>query len=73
MLAAISKSVAVPVIASSGAGKLDDFLEVLQKTSVDAVLAASLFHNKQISIMDLKNYLHEREIKIRTQPSFPPA
>ena len=53
----ISESVKIPVIASGGAGKLEHFLDAFRIGKADAVLAASLFHFKEIEIMDLKKYL----------------
>lgn len=65
LLKAITKSVSIPVIASSGAGRKEDFLEVFQKTRVDAVLAASLFHSGEIKINELKEYLKSNGENIR--------
>lgn len=65
LLRVITQTVNIPVIASSGAGRLKDFLEVLQKTDVDAVLAASVFHTKKITIPTLKNYLVKNNMNIR--------
>lgn len=65
LLKAISEAVNIPVIASSGAGKKEDFLEAFQKTNVDAVLAASLFHSGEILVGNLKQYLSDSGVKIR--------
>ena len=54
---AISETVKVPVIASGGAGTMEHFLDALRDGKADAVLAASLFHFKEIEIKDLKKYL----------------
>lgn len=54
---AVSKNAKIPVIASGGAGKLEHFLDAFREGMADAVLAASLFHFKEIEIMDLKRYL----------------
>lgn len=62
---AISEEVSVPVIASGGAGNMEHFYDVLTYGRADAVLAASLFHYKEIDIMDLKQYLRDRGISIR--------
>lgn len=62
---AISSVVNVPVIASGGAGKLEDFYEVLVEGGADAVLAASLFHYKELTISQVKEYLRERGIEVR--------
>jgi len=65
LLKKITKVVNVPVIASGGAGKMEDFLEVIKETGVDGVLAASVFHYKKIIINDLKVYLKNNNIPIR--------
>lgn len=62
---AITSAVNVPVIASGGAGKLEDFYEVLVEGGADAVLAASLFHYKELSIAEVKRYLRARGIEVR--------
>lgn len=61
---AIVDAVNIPVIASGGAGKMSDFYDALQIS--DAVLAASLFHDRQMSIPDLKHYLTTRGVAIRS-------
>lgn len=63
--AVIADSVSVPVIASGGAGTKEHFYDALTKGKADAVLAASLFHYKELEICDLKNYLKERGISVR--------
>jgi len=60
----ISKMVNVPVIASGGAGKMEHFKEVFLHLA-DAALAASIFHFREIDIMDLKKYLKENNISVR--------
>lgn len=62
---AISSVVNVPVIASGGAGKLEDFYEVLTEGGADAVLAASVFHYKTFTIRQVKEYLRSRGIEVR--------
>ena len=62
---AITSAVNVPVIASGGAGKLEDFYEVLVEGGADAVLAASLFHYKELSIAEVKGYLRSKGIEVR--------
>lgn len=57
LLGAITSAVNVPVIASGGAGTKKDFVDVFEKSKVDAALAASTFHYNQIGIQELKNYL----------------
>ena len=62
---AISSAVNVPVIASGGAGSLEDFYEVLTEGGADAVLAASVFHFKTFTIRQVKEYLKSRGIEVR--------
>ncbi|MCK5579769.1 MAG: imidazole glycerol phosphate synthase subunit HisF [Candidatus Omnitrophica bacterium] len=62
---AVCKAVNIPVIASGGAGKIEDFAEVLRDTTADAALAASVFHYGEIEISDLKKSLKERGIPVR--------
>lgn len=62
---AISSVVNVPVIASGGAGKLEDFYEVLTEGGADAVLAASVFHYKTFTIKQVKEYLRSKGIEVR--------
>jgi imidazoleglycerol phosphate synthase cyclase subunit len=64
--ALIADNVAVPVIASGGAGSMEDFYDGIVKGKADAVLAASLFHFGEIRISDLKEYLSSRGIPVRT-------
>ena len=64
-LEAVCQSVNVPVIASGGCGSIDHFIDVFQKTSVDAALAASVFHFGEIEIADLKDKLKQENIAIR--------
>lgn len=61
----ISESVGVPVIASGGAGSMDDFAEALTIGKADAALAASVFHYGEIAIPQLKQFLHMRGIEVR--------
>lgn len=56
----------IPVIASGGAGKKEHFLDVFESGHADAALAASVFHFGEIKINELKNYLAENGIKVRT-------
>ncbi|MBU2542339.1 imidazole glycerol phosphate synthase subunit HisF [Patescibacteria group bacterium] len=65
LLKAINKVTNLPVIASSGAGKKEDFLEVFKKTNTSAALSASLFHYKKLVIQDLKKYLANNNVNIR--------
>ncbi|VFP80994.1 Imidazole glycerol phosphate synthase subunit HisF [Buchnera aphidicola (Cinara kochiana kochiana)] len=61
----IRKCCSVPLIASGGAGNMYDFLDVFKISKVDGALAASIFHNKNISILDLKNFLFNHGVTIR--------
>ena len=61
----VTKSVNIPVIASGGCGKREDFLDVFNKTGCDAALAASLFHFRELSIREVKEYLSENGIPVR--------
>lgn len=65
LTALIAESVSVPVIASGGAGTKEHFYDALTDGKADAALAASLFHYKELEIMDLKHYLSERGISVR--------
>lgn len=62
---AVSESVSIPVIASGGAGNLEHFLDAFRDGKADAVLAASLFHFKEIEINELKRYLAENGESVR--------
>ena len=61
----IADNVSIPVIASGGAGTKEHFYEALTEGHADAALAASLFHYKELEIMDLKNYLSDRGVSVR--------
>lgn len=65
LTAQIAENVSVPVIASGGAGKKEHFYDALTDGKADAVLAASLFHYKELEIRDLKEYLAGRGISVR--------
>ena len=62
----ISEAVSIPVIASGGAGKLEHFKDAVTDGKADAVLAASLFHFKELEIKEVKEYLKEEGISVRT-------
>jgi cyclase len=62
---AVAEAVPVPVIASGGAGSLDHFAQVLTEGRADAALAASLFHDRVLSVGEVKAYLAERDILVR--------
>ena len=61
----ISENVKIPVIASGGAGKVEDFYEALSTGKADAALAASLFHFKELTILEVKDYLSDRGVSVR--------
>ena len=65
MLDAVAARVSVPIIASGGAGKKEDFLELFRHRGIDAGLAAGIFHQKQLSIRDLKEYLAKNGVEMR--------
>ncbi len=62
---AVAQSVSIPVIASGGAGTTEHFYEVLADAKAEAVLAASLFHYKELEIRQVKEYLREKGISVR--------
>lgn len=61
----IAENVSIPVIASGGAGTKEHFYEALTDGKADAALAASLFHYKELEIMELKNYLYGKGVPVR--------
>lgn len=61
----ITDVVNIPVIASGGAGKKEHFADAFLKANADAVLAASLFHYKELKIIELKEYLKSKDIPVR--------
>ena len=62
---AVANSVSIPVIASGGAGNMEHFYDAFEKGNADAALAASLFHYREMEIMDLKKYLNDKGIPMR--------
>lgn len=62
---AVAGAVGIPVIASGGAGKKEHFRDVLTEAGADAALAASLFHYKELEIMELKEYLNNEGVPVR--------
>lgn len=65
LVKAISEKVSVPVIASGGAGKIEDFSEIFLSGKADAALAASLFHFGKLKIKQVKDYLQTLNIPVR--------
>ncbi len=63
---AITEAVSIPVIASGGAGAREHFYDVLTDAGADAALAATLFHYKQLTLTEVKDYLHGRGVPVRT-------
>ena len=62
-----SESVNIPVIASGGAGEMEHFYDAFTKGKADAVLAASLFHYKELTVPELKEYLNKKGIEMRME------
>ena len=65
LTAAVSKAISIPVIASGGAGRLEDFYDVFNGGCADAALAASIFHFSEHAVRDLKEMLRSRGIPVR--------
>lgn len=61
----VSEAVSIPVIASGGAGKMEHFFDAFDEGKADAALAASLFHFKELEIIELKKYLQAKAIPVR--------
>ncbi len=66
---AVVEAVNVPVIASGGAGRLEHFAEVFTQAGADAALAASLFHDKTLTVGEIKRYLLAQGVPVRPGPS----
>ena len=64
LMRTLSEELSIPIIASGGAGKMEDFLKAFEAGS-DAALAASVFHFGEISIPELKKYLAENGVPVR--------
>ena len=65
MLDALSALVSVPIVASGGAGGMEDFAELFTHPGIDAGLAASIFHTRQVEIQELKRYLCKKGVEMR--------
>ena len=65
LLENVSKNCKIPIIACGGAGKNEDFLEVLSNTNVDAVAAANFFHHSDLSVYNVKKFLYENNSNVR--------
>ena len=55
----------MPIIASGGAGKMEDFAQLFTHPGIDAGLAASIFHTRQVDIKELKHYLRAQGVEMR--------
>ncbi len=65
LLNAVCQQVQVPVIASGGCGTLEHFSQVFEQTPADAALAASLFHYRELTVGQVKQYLNQHQISVR--------
>jgi cyclase len=65
LTAAVSEAVSVPVIASGGCGSIEHIYEVLTQTDAAAALAASVFHYKQFTVSEVKEYLRDKGVVIK--------
>ncbi|KAI5476202.1 glutamine amidotransferase / cyclase [Pseudohyphozyma bogoriensis] len=65
LVSVVRNSVSIPVIASSGAGKVEDFDEVFERTNVEAALAAGIFHRKEVPIEAVKDHLRKTGVSVR--------
>lgn len=61
----LTKMVKIPVIASGGCGKIEDFYELFAKTNVSSALAASMFHFGELTVAEVKQYLSDKNIPVR--------
>ena len=69
LIAAVQSAVSVPVIASSGAGAVQHFSQVFNRTGVMAALAAGIFHRNEVRIADVKQHLFDEGLPCRRAPS----
>jgi cyclase len=65
MTAAVADAVGIPVTASGGCGKIEDFYEVFSQTNVASALAASVFHYRELTVAQVKEYLKDRGVRVR--------
>lgn len=65
VLEALSRRISIPIIASGGAGSIDDFKELFSKTRISAGLAASVFHYEEVEILELKRQLAAQNIRVK--------
>lgn len=69
----VRDAVSIPVIASSGAGKPEDFVDVFKTTNVEAALAAGIFHRKEVPLEDVKAFMAQKGVKTRRELPVLPA
>jgi len=62
---AVTSAINIPVIASGGCGKIEDFFDIFAMSGADAALAASLFHYRELSVNDVKKYLDKNGVSVR--------
>lgn len=65
LLDLIAEKTSLPIVASGGAGKMEDFAELFKHPGIDGGLAASIFHRKEVDIMELKEYLKGEGVSVR--------
>ena len=65
LLSILTKKLSIPIVASGGAGNMEHFNELFKLSGVDAGLAASIFHFKEVEIIELKKYLRKNNVKVR--------
>ena len=65
LLSILTKKLYIPIVASGGAGNMEHFNELFKLSGVDAGLAASIFHFKEVEIIELKKYLRKNNVKVR--------
>ncbi|CEG81139.1 Putative Glutamine amidotransferase [Rhizopus microsporus] len=65
LIRAVKEAVSIPVIASSGAGCVEHFEQVFEKTDVEAALAAGIFHRKEVPIQSVKDHLKKTNVAVR--------
>ena len=67
LIRAVRSAVTIPVIASSGAGCEDHFVDVFEQTDAEAALAAGIFHRREVPISSVKQIMRNNRIEVRTQ------
>ncbi len=64
LINAVKNAVSIPVIASSGVGRVEHFYEIFAQTEAESALAAGIFHRKEVPLADVKNFL-KGKIEVR--------